>query len=272
MNENSFLYKLDPRTKILLMLGFIVVGVSILDPFITLVIMLVVLLLYKLAGIPGEKVVEITKPLIFAFIMFFLLNFPFAQPLPGEKVFFYLIPPKSVPITMTGILTGFGNALRFVMFIWIANLITNITPTSDLLLALNKSNVSPEISIAIGIAFSYIPELQKEFSTIVEAQKSRGAQLEFRNPLRKIIAYVPIIVPALFISLLRGRDIASAIEARGFTYNPRHRTYRRQIDFDIKDYIVISLIIIIAALVLFLKYRYDWFDYHFVFNLIANSK
>ncbi len=137
-NEN-WLRSLDPRTKTFLLLAFLVVGVSILDPFLTLGLLLLVFCLYLVAGIPLKDLAELSKPLIFAFVMFFLLNFPFAKPLPGEKVYFYLIPPRFVPITMTGILTGLSSALRFMMFIWIANLVTSITPTSELLLALNKS-------------------------------------------------------------------------------------------------------------------------------------
>jgi energy-coupling factor transport system permease protein len=269
--QNSVLHRLDPRTKILLLATFLLVGVSILDPFLTFGLLLVALWLYVIARVPLRSLLELTKPLVFAFIMFFLLNFPFATPLPGEKVYLYLIPPASVPITMTGILTGFGNALRFVMFIWVANLITSITPTSEILLALNKSRISPEVSIAIGIAFSYIPELQKEFMTIVEAQKSRGAKLDQRNPVQRLLAYIPVIVPALFISILRGRDIARAIEARGFTFDPLHRTYRRQLLMQPMDYALIVLMAVLSLTVLYLRYRYHWFGYRFVYDLLANS-
>ncbi|MGB4001681.1 MAG: energy-coupling factor transporter transmembrane component T [Bacillota bacterium] len=267
-NEN-WLRSLDPRTKTFLLLAFLVVGVSILDPFLTLGLLRLVLCLYLVAGIPLKDLAELSKPLIFAFVMFFLLNFPFAKPLPGEKVYFYLIPPRFVPITMTGILTGLSSALRFMMFIWIANLVTSITPTSELLLALNKSKVSPEASIAIGIAFSYIPELQKEFMTIVEAQKCRGAQLEQRNPAKRLIAYIPVIVPALYISILRGQDISRAIEARGFTYNPIHRTYRRDIVMQPADWAMVAVMALLCVVVLYLRYRYHWFDYRFILNLLT---
>lgn len=270
--SKSFLHRLDPRTKALILLVFLIAGASILDPIVVLVLMGVVLTLYAVAGIPMSEVADLSKPLIFAFIMFFVLNFPFARPIPGERVYFYLIPPSRLPITMTGVLSGLANGLRFVMFIWTANLITRITPTSELLLALNKSKVGPEIAIAIGIAFSYIPELQKEFSTIVEAQKSRGAQLEYRNPIRRTIAYIPIIVPALFISLLRGRDIARAIEARGFTYRPLQRTYRRDIKLGFRDYAVAGVLLVGLVTILYLRYRLKWFDYRFVYNFLTTPR
>ena len=80
------------------------------------------------------------------------MNFPFATPEEGGNLL-YLLPGNRVPVTATGILTGIGNGLRFILFIWIADLITTMTPTGDIILALNKGKVPPEISIAIGIAF-----------------------------------------------------------------------------------------------------------------------
>ena len=109
---------------------------------------------------------------------------------------------------------------------------------------MNKAKCPPEGSIAIGIAFSYIPVLKNEIGTVIEAQKSRGASFESRNPVKKIKAYIPVIVPGLFISIMKGREIARAIEARGFTYDPVHRTYRKEIRLRIRDGIVMGCSVI----------------------------
>lgn len=268
-NYPSLLHRLDPRVKVLMLLCFIFVGVAILDPIITIGLLLFTLGLYAVARVPKESLASITKPLLAAFILFFLLNFPFAKPLPGEKPLLYLIPPGFGPVTVTGILTGLANGLRFILFIWIANLITTVTPTADLLLALAQSRVPPEITIAVSIAFSYIPVLESEFRTIVEAQKSRGARFEYPNPIRRFFAYVPVIVPALSISIIRGRDIARAIEARGFTFRPHQRTYRRVLRLNAVDCLVGAVCVVITVCVLWLKYKYGWFDYRFSYDLLT---
>lgn len=264
--QDSFLYSLDPRTKMLLLLLMIIIGVMIMDPFLTVVLMCGVLCLYLTNGIPAKHVKKTTKPLSIAFVLFFLLNFPFAAPLPGEHVFFYLLPGDTVPVTVTGILTGIGNGLRFVMFIWMADLITTLTPTNDIVLALNKGKVPPEASIAVGIAFSYIPVLKKEIGTVIEAQKSRGASFESRNIFKKLKAYIPVIVPGLFISILKGREIARAIEARGFTYDPVHRTYRKAIAFRSRDWVVIALLLSVFAVVAYYSIGKGWFGVRFIYD------
>ena len=101
--EKSFLYGLDPRTKMLMLLVFIVAGCMILDPFITLLMMIFAYFLYRVSGFSRSQIWKLTKPLLLAFFLFFLLNFPFAKPVPGEKVYFYRWPDNMVPVTASAI-------------------------------------------------------------------------------------------------------------------------------------------------------------------------
>lgn len=266
--KNSFLYNLDPRTKMLMLLVLIVVGCSIMDPFVTIMMLGVIYILYRTTGYPAKQVWKLTKPLLFAFFLFFILNFPFAKPTPGERVFCYLFPGNRVPVTPTTISSGIASAIRFIFFIWVADLITGVTNTGDIVLTMNKAKCPPEASITIGIAFSYIPVLKNEISNVIEAQKSRGASFESKNPFKKIKAYIPVIVPGLFISISKGREIARAIEARGFTYDPMHRTYRKKIELKAKDYIVMVLLIAFMVAILYLKKANGWFGTTFILDLL----
>ena len=267
--KKSFLYGLDPRTKMLMLLAFIVVGCSIRDPFVTLGMLVLGYMLYRIAGISNRQIWGLTKPLLLAFVLFFLLNFPFATPLPGETIYFYVLPNEMIPVTASAILSGLASAIRFVFFIWVADLITSVTPTGDIVLTMSKAKCPPEASIAIGIAFSYIPVLKNEIGTVIEAQKSRGASFESKNPIKKIKAYIPVIVPGLFISILKGREIARAIEARGFTYDPAHRTYRKDLRLEAKDIVMMLLCVALSVLILYLNIEKGWFDTTFVWDLLT---
>ena len=52
-----------------------------------MVMMALVYVLYRTSGYTAKQVWGITKPLVLAFFLFFILNFPFAKPLEGERVF-----------------------------------------------------------------------------------------------------------------------------------------------------------------------------------------
>jgi len=267
--KNSFLYRLDPRAKMLMLLAFIVVGCAVKDPFVTLGLLALAYILYRATGFSNKQVWKLTKPLLLAFFLFFLLNFPFAKPLPGETIYFYVLPNNLVPVTASAVLSGLASAIRFIFFIWVADLITSVTPSGDIVLTMSKANCPPEASIAIGIAFSYIPVLKNEISTVIEAQKSRGASFESKNPIKKIKAYIPVIVPGLFISILKGREIARSIEARGFTYDPANRTYRKSLALEAKDWAVMAVLVVFAGVFLYLSAAKGWFGTTFVWNLLT---
>lgn len=269
--KNSFLYSLDPRTKMVMLLSLIIIGCLIMDPFITVAMLLCMYILYRVTGFTHQQVAKLTKPLLLAFFLFFILNFPFAKPEAGEKIFFYLIPGSHVPVTMTGILSGLASAIRFIFFIWGADLITSITPTGDIVLTMNKAKCPPEASIAIGIAFSYIPVLKNEIGTVIEAQKSRGARMESRNVFKKIKAYIPVIVPGLFISIIKGREIARSIEARGFTFDPENRTYRKAIKLKTRDFVIMALCLIVTVIVVYLHSSKGWFGTTFTWKLLTGQ-
>ena len=111
--------------------------------------------------------------------------------------------------------------------------------------------------------------LGDQLGTVIEAQKSRGASFESKNPIKKIKAYIPVIVPGLFISILKGREIARSIEARGFTYDPAHRTYRKDLRLEAKDIVMMLLCVALSVLILYLNIEKGWFDTTFVWDLLT---
>lgn len=94
-------------------------------------------------------------------------------------MFAYLFPGNKCPVTVATISSGFASAIRFIFFIWIADLITSATPTGDIVLTMNKAKLPPEASIAIGIAFSYIPVLKNEIGP-----RNRGSEIQRQPALR----------------------------------------------------------------------------------------
>ncbi len=267
---DSLLHRLDARTKITIFLGLVILTVVIYDPFIIGLMMAIVLITYKTSGIPRDKLVGVLKPSSPAFILFLVVNYLTVPPLPTDYVYFYLIPGTIWgPVTFRTTLIGTSSGLRFLFFIVTTRLITLVTPVSDLLVALVKFRLPVEAAVSLGIAFASVPLMVNQFRTVIEAQKSRGAKFEIRNPLKKMRAYVPIIVPSIYLTVLRGIDISRTIESKAFTYNPAKRTFRKQLKLRGIDYIALFLTIITVLLLAFLRFNYDWLNYPFTYNILV---
>ncbi|MGV9169832.1 MAG: energy-coupling factor transporter transmembrane component T family protein [Promethearchaeia archaeon] len=269
---DSLLHRMDPRTKIFIFLCLVVLTVVVFDPIVFFFILLFTLGMYHVTGIPRDKLMIVLKASLPAMILFIIVNYLTVPPQPGDYIYFYLIPyTKFGPVTFRTTLVGISSGERFIFFIIVTRLITLVTPVSDLLIALVKLRFPVEVAVSLGIAFASVPLMINQFRTVIEAQKSRGAKFDIRNPITKMRAYVPVIVPSIYLTVLRGIDISRTIESRAFTYNPANRTFRHEIAFQGLDYGILALALLLTIGTVILSVFYGWFDYPFLYNLMRGN-
>lgn len=259
---DSFFHRLDPRAKVLFFLLVSVLIVAVYDPVVMLCILGIIALMYKISGIPFSKLMGITKTLLPIFIMFLVLNY-FIVPPREARIYFYLLPGIA-PVTIETTLIGITSALRFILFIWLSRLLTLTTSVSEILIAMVKMRSPPEVATSLGIAFSSVPLMMNQFSAVIEAQKSRGSQIEVRNPIKKGISFIPVVVPGIYLTILRGMNVARTVESRAFTYDPKNRTFRKKIMFRVNDYVFLGVSSLLTVAAIAIRVLYGWFDYAFI--------
>lgn len=212
----SPIHRLDPRTKLIVLVGYIValfVAVSWISYCLCLVFLAVTI---AISTIPLKSIVRGLKPLMVILIFTGLLNLLFTE---GEKV---LVQFWRITITLEGVIRAFFMVSRILMLISATFLLTYTTsPISltdgleTLLRPLRVIKVPVhELSMMMCIALRFIPTLIEETDKIMAAQKARGADFETGGLMKRVKALVPILVP-LFISAFRRADeLATAMECR----------------------------------------------------------
>lgn len=249
---NSFLYKLDPRTKLLLTIALIVI-VFVAKGFIGLGLMFLFVIVCTLStGIGVKYMVRALKPLLVIIGITFVLNLFLMKD--GEVlVKFYFIQ-----ITTGGLNTALFMALRLILLIQSTQILTLTTSPLALTDAL-ESLMRPleklrfpahEISMMMSIALRFIPTLMEETEKIRRAQMARGADFESGGLLARIKAMLPLLVP-LFVSAFRRADeLALAMEARCYR-GGENRTKMKQLRFTVSDVLAfVFMSIMIAAIIL----------------------
>jgi energy-coupling factor transport system permease protein len=85
----------------------------------------------------------------------------------------------------------------------------------------------------------------------MKAQIARGAELERGGPLRRLRAFVPVLVPLFVIVFQRADDLATAMEARNYT-GGEGRTRMNPLEWSPRDSaaLIFSLLFAIAAIAL----------------------
>ena len=213
---NSFIHRLDPRTKLIVLVVYIValflavnwVSYALMAAFLVLCI--------KISTIPAKSFIRGMKPLLMILIFTGVLNLFFTT---DGKV---LVDFWVITITTAGLQRAIFMVVRILLLICGTFLLTYTTsPISltdgleALMNPLKKLKVPVhELSMMMCIALRFIPTLIEETDKIMSAQKARGADFESGTLMEKAKALVPILVP-LFISAFRRADeLATAMECR----------------------------------------------------------
>ena len=212
---DSLAHRLDPRSKLILTVLYIVMLFSA-KWFVSYGLVAALLLIsVKVSGVAPKALVRGLKPILFIICFTAVLNLFYT---PGEELVSFWI----FQITKEGILTAFFMVLRITMLIMGTFLLTYTTSPimltdglETLLGPLKKIRVPVhELAMIMSIALRFIPTLIEETDKIMSAQKARGADFESGNIFQRAKALVPILVP-LFISAFRRADeLAVAMECR----------------------------------------------------------
>jgi energy-coupling factor transport system permease protein len=114
------------------------------------------------------------------------------------------------------ILYSSSLAFRFIVLMSSFSIFFLTTSPDDLSLALQQSRIPYEFCFAFTTAIRFVPVLANEAQTIMDAQKSRGLELERGNFLRRIRNFIPILIPLIVGAIRRSLELAEAMESRAF--------------------------------------------------------
>ena len=248
---NSVVHRLDPRTKLVMLVVYIValfVAVSWIS-YGTMFLFLAMCI--AISKSPLKSIVRGMKPLVFILIFTAILNIFFTE---GETV---LLSVWVVEITLEGLVRAFFMMIRILMLITGTFLLTYTTSpialTDGLEALLNPLKVIKvpvhELSMMMCIALRFIPTLIEETDKIMSAQKARGADFENGKLMERVKALIPILVP-LFISAFRRADeLATAMECRCYQ-GGEGRTKMKLLRYMRRDYLCYCVGILLLTVVI----------------------
>ncbi len=238
---NTPIHRLDPRTKILLTLYYIV-ALFTAEFLLTYALMFLALASgIAISKVGAKTILRGMKPVVLIVVITALLNLFYT---PGTPILSFWI----FTLTVEGIWAAFFMTVRILMLITGTFLLTYTTSPilltdgiESLLGPLKKVRVPVhELAMMMSIALRFIPTLIEETDKIMSAQKARGADFETGNLFQKARALVPLLVP-LFISAFRRADeLAVAMECRCY-HGGEGRTRMRQLKYTRADWAVIVL-------------------------------
>ena len=212
---DSPIHRLDPRAKFILTLGFFTASLMFTN--------LYALLIIFLAQIPGvllartvSRWLRSMRGGLFLGFFIFVMNVIFGTSLPSALAF----------------TTRFFAIMSAFSFFFMT------TSADDLGLALEQIHVPYSISFTFTTAVRLVPTMAIDAQTVVDAQRSRGLELDKGNFVKRVRNYIPILIPLIISAIRRSVELAEALESRAFGATEK-RTAIVTLKMRLADYLVI---------------------------------
>jgi len=253
---NTLLHRLDPRTKFLLVVLFVVIEVAFLDIRLLVFPFVASILLYVSAKIPWQEVKGTWKFLFAAIVIISTLNAFFTflglnVPNPHIIAQFWIFKA-----TTEGIFLALGSLMRFLSLAIISMCVVSTTDPGLYAPALAKLKVPYKGAFVVDLAMRYMPVYVEELETTKNAQMARGYKVKIRGGFfASILNTVPLIVPVAMNAMLSIYDVADAMELRAFGAE-RTRTWYRTVTFKKIDYGAIAILFLMLVIAIYLRTRF----------------
>ena len=240
----SVLHRLDPRTKFIGTLAFLI-SVFVFHTFLGYLVATIFLAaMIKLSTVPVKFIFKGLKAIVIILMITVFFNMLLT---PGEVLWKFGI----LKITKEGVSLAVKMAIRLIYLV-IGSSVMTLTTTPNqltdglerLLRPLNKIHVPVhEISMMMSIALRFIPILLEETDKIMKAQMARGADFESGNFIQRAKNMVPLLVPLFISAFRRANDLAMAMEARCY-HGGAGRTQMKPLKYASGDWIAFGILVL----------------------------
>ncbi|MBP7174710.1 MAG: energy-coupling factor transporter transmembrane protein EcfT [Thermoclostridium sp.] len=234
---NSLIHRLDARVKIVCVFILIAAVVGSSSAWGYALMLTVNFAFILLSGLPIRSAVGSVQRMWLFFLIIFCMNALFFNS--GNALVSWWI----FHLSMGGIRQGFIVVINVALILFLGNLLTSTTSTTQITAALG-SLMKPlkfigvpteDVAMIISVAITYIPVLMEETQSIKMAQTARGARFESRKLSERAASYIPLIVPIFIAAFRRADELSLAMEARGYR-NAKNRTRRKREPLVLHDY------------------------------------
>ncbi len=205
LDRDTWVHRLDPRTKIFLLLGMFALPFVFLDPLYVLAVLALVLFFGYLA----RSLTNLGR------IWFILLAI-----LVITTILWSIVGSGRTPLFLSvereALLYGFSTALRIIITVVAGMIFLSTTRNEEVAIGLVRLGIPYRFAFAVSTALRLVPTIVATGLTIGQAQRSRGLDLDSGNIIQRIRNHLPLLVP-VFVTTVRSTNVFSmALESKGF--------------------------------------------------------
>ncbi len=235
IDNNSFIHRLDPRTKIITFLLTFVAILLFEDPVWMLPVTFLVILQLVVSG-SLKNLRRIRYILIVLTISSLVLWSLFSRG----------VTPLFGFLTVEAFTFAIARTMLMILMISTGMILISTTRTEELVLGMIRLGMPYRVGFAISTALRLVPTIVSSTLTISQAQQSRGLNLQSGGLIARIRKFLPLLVP-VFISSIRSTNIfGMALESKGFGAR-ENRTFYLQLKMSRADWVILAFSAVFIA-------------------------
>jgi energy-coupling factor transport system permease protein len=251
----SFIHRLDPRTKIIAS-GILGIFILIIKSYIAFgFIFFFLSIAVIIAGIPLKYTFQGLKPMVPILVLMWIFQFFLFSKPDAEILFSWWI----FSATDAGLHMGNLITLRVLLLLTLTTMLTlttsmvNLTDGLESLLNPLKAIGLPtqELVMTMVIALRFVLILAEELDKIIKAQMARGVAFDRGNFIQKTKKIFPVFLPLFISAFKRAEELIIAMEARSYT-GGRHRTKMKTLHMGRVDFEAGLIMIVFTAVIIYL--------------------
>lgn len=193
MEKETIMHRFDPRIKIIISILYIIISIM----TASIISHIVIISLFIIESILAKSLRAMMKSFLTVspfFILIFLANY-FLGGLSFSSSFIY--------------------SLRLLSLVAIFTFFFLTTTPDEVAETLTYFKFPHTITLSFTLAIRFIPSTARQINEIMDAQKSRGLELEGKNFIQRIKNFIPILIPIIVLSIKKSIEVAEALETRG---------------------------------------------------------
>jgi energy-coupling factor transport system permease protein len=235
LDRDTWVHRLDPRTKIFLLLGMFALPFVFLNPFYVLGVLALVLCFGYLA----ESLVNLRRIWFILFMIFVVTPILWSIVGSGRTPLFLFVEREAL-------LYGLTAAQRIAITVIAGMIFLSTTRNEEVALGLVRLGIPYRFAFAVSTALRLVPTIVATGLTIGQAQRSRGLDLDSGNIIQRIRNHLPLLVP-VFVTTVRSTNVFSmALESKGFGASPG-RTFYLYTAMGRRDALVLIAFLVLLA-------------------------
>lgn len=226
---DSPIHRLTGSTKLICFLLWSITAMLSYDTRVLVSMLILSFVIFKISKVDFKDIAFVFY-FILVFLLFNNLAVFFFSPLEGVAIYgtqhnlVKLIGPYV--ITTEQLFYQFNMTIKYLTIIPIGLIFLATTNPSEFAASLNKLGISYRIAYSVSIAMRYIPDIQRDFIEIAQAQQARGIDLSSKEKLSKRVKNMgAILFPLILTSLERIETISYAMELRAFGKHKKRTFY-----------------------------------------------